>query len=383
MNSKRNLDQLLSETPSHARTRVERELEWFHPREQPLVLYGAGTLGLATLAKLRKVGIEPAAFADDTLAKQGQFLFDVPILSPADAANRFGPNSLFVVTILNPQLSFLNAKARLANIIGSRAISFLTLFWKFPEVFLPYSQFEMPEQLLTKADKIRAAFDLWADEESKQQSVGHLRFRLLLDHESLPPNNRQGYFPDFLSLPAHTVFVDCGAYDGDSIRDFLAHRQNDFARIYAFEPDETNFRRLQSFVDRLPPMVAEKIVIHKAGVGEARTRVAFNATGNMSAAQSSKGASMVDVVSLDELIESDNNPIFLKLDVEGAEWQALKGGQRLIERYEPTIAISIYHQPDDLWELPLYIARLNPRYKLFLRTQGEDGMDVICYATRP
>ena len=92
---------------------------------------------------------------------------------------------------------------------------------------------------------------------------------------------------------------------------------------------------------------------------------------------------MVDVVSLDELIESDNNPIFLKLDVEGAEWQALKGGQRLIERYEPTIAISIYHQPDDLWELPLYIARLNPRYKLFLRTQGEDGMDVICYATRP
>ncbi|HSE23149.1 MAG TPA: FkbM family methyltransferase [Pyrinomonadaceae bacterium] len=382
MNSKMNLDQLLSETPSHARTRVQRELDWFHPREQPLVLYGAGTLGLLTLAKLRKVGIEPAAFADDTPEKQGHFLLDVPILSPSDAAKRVGPSSLFVVTILNPQLSFLNAKARLESITRSQAISFLTLFWKFPEVFLPYSQFEMPERLLTKANKIRAAFDLWADEESKQQFVGHLRFRLLLDHDSLPPNNRQGYFPDLLSLPAHTVFVDCGAFDGDSIREFLAHQHNNFASIYAFEPDETNFRRLQSFINGLPPMISEKIVIHNAAVGETRSRVAFNATGNMSAALTSKGASMVDVVPLDEVIEPDNNPIFLKLDVEGAEWQALKGGQELIERHAPTIAISIYHQPDDLWDLPLYISRLNPRYKLFLRTQGEDGMDVICYAAR-
>jgi FkbM family methyltransferase len=382
MNSKLKLDQLLSETPISVRTRVELELDGFDPRAQPLVLYGAGTLGSLTLAKLRKVGIEPAAFADDTPEKQGQFLFNVPILSPGVAAKRFGPNSLFVVTILNPQLSFLNAKARLENITQCRAISFLTLFWKFPEVFLPYSQFEMPEQLLAKANKIRAAFALWADEESRQQFVGHLKFRLFLDHESLPPNNRQGYFPDLLSLSGQTVFVDCGAYDGDSIREFLAHQQNDFARIYAFEPDETNFRRLQSFIDDLPPLVSEKIVLHKAGVGETRTRVAFNSTGNMSAALSSKGASMIDVVPLDEVIESDHNPIFLKLDVEGAEWQALKGGQRLIERDAPTIAISIYHQADDLWELPLYISRLNPRYKLFLRTQGEDGMDVICYAAR-
>jgi FkbM family methyltransferase len=212
--------------------------------------------------------------------------------------------------------------------------------------------------------------------------VGHLKFRLFLDHESLPPNNRQGYFPDLLSIPGQTVFVDCGAYDGDSIREFLAQQQNDFARIYAFEPDETNFRRLQSFINGLPPMVSEKIFVQKSGVGETRTRVAFDGTGNMSAALSSKGASMVDVVPLDEVIEPDNHPIFLKLDVEGAEWQALRGGQRLIERHAPTIAISIYHQPDDLWELPLYISRLNPRYKLFLRTQGEDGMDVICYAAR-
>lgn len=382
MDSKLKLDQLLSETPISARARVSRELEWFNPREQPLVLYGAGTLGSTVLSKLQRLGIRPVAFADDTPDKQDKFLSDVPIMSPGDAARRFGPNSIFVVTILNPQLSFLSAKARLENITRCRAISFLTLFWKFPDVFLPYSQFEVPEQLLTKADKIRAAFALWADEVSRKQYVDHLQFRLLLDHEALPPNNRQGYFPDLLSLCENTVFVDCGAYDGDSIREFLAHQQNHFARIYAFEPDQTNFRRLQSFIEGLPRVISEKIVIQNAGVGETRTRVAFNATGNMSAALSSKGATLVDVVLLDDVIECDNNPIFLKLDVEGAEWRALKGAGRLIEGHTPTIAISIYHQVDDLWELPLKIAQLNPRYKFFLRTQGEDGMDVICYAAQ-
>ena len=42
--------------------------------------------------------------------------------------------------------------------------------------------------------------------------------------------------------------------------------------------------------------------------------------------------------------------------------------------------MSVYHLPDDLWQLPLYIRSLNPDYKLFLRTQGEDGMDAICFA---
>jgi len=70
----------------------------------------------------------------------------------------------------------------------------------------------------------------------------------------------------------------------------------------------------------------------------------------------------------------------LKFDVEGAERQALEGCNQLLAKRRPLIALSVYHRPDDLWQLPLYLDRLNLDYALFLRTHGEDGMDVICYA---
>ena len=52
----------------------------------------------------------------------------------------------------------------------------------------------------------------------------------------------------------------------------------------------------------------------------------------------------------------------------------------MIRRVRPVLAVSVYHRPDDLWRLPPYLKSLGPGYRLFLRTQGEDGMDVICYA---
>ena len=66
--------------------------------------------------------------------------------------------------------------------------------------------------------------------------------------------------------------------------------------------------------------------------------------------------------------------------MEGGEWEALRGTQRLLDGARPLLAVSIYHRPDDLWELPLYLQSLDLGYRLYLRTQGEDGMDVICYA---
>jgi len=360
---------------------VGHDLELHDARKQALVFYGAGTLGAHLVSKLQELGIRPAAFADDTPEKWGQTFQGIPVMSPVDAVARFGSSGLFVVTILNPALSFLRARARLEGIGPCRVISFLSLCWNFADALLPYYQFELPERLLTKAERIRAAFELWADEESRRQFVAHLRFRLFIDHEALPLNEGQGYFPDiFPELHAQTVFVDCGAYDGDSIREFLVHQQHRFGRIYAFEPDEANFLRLKSYVESLPLQVSQKIVLHNAGVGETKTRVAFNATGNMSAALASTGIALVNILPLDEIVERDGNPIFLKLDVEGAEWRALEGARNLIKESEPTIALSVYHQPDDLWELPLLISSLVPSYRFYLRTQGEDGMDVICYA---
>jgi FkbM family methyltransferase len=374
------LDELLEESPADAERRVADQVRV--NGTDALVLYGAGGLGATALAGLRKAGFEPAAFADDTPEKQGQVIEGLPVMTPAKAVERFGDRLVFVVTIMNPKLRYFDAQSRLRKLTDRPVISFLHLAWQFPDVFLPYYQFVLPADLLGRSEEIRKAFSVWADEESQRQFVAHIKFRLHLDFEALPENSGQGYFPldVFPPLPDDTVFIDCGAFDGDTVRRFVEHQTDRFSRIYAFEPDEINCRRLHDYVSGLGEPMASKVSIFNAGVGAKRERIGFNATGNMSASFTEAGENQVDVLPLQEVVQVNGEFVFLKFDVEGAEWEALKGAERLISQARPLLAISVYHRPDDLWQLPLYLHSLNLGYRLFLRTQGEDGMDVICYA---
>ena len=90
-------------------------------------------------------------------------------------------------------------------------------------------------------------------------------------------------------LPADLTFVDCGAYDGDSIEEFVGQRGASFSRIIAFEPDPDNFRRLKDSIGRQPPQVANKIDLYASAVGERHGLSQFRATGDMGASLSESG----------------------------------------------------------------------------------------------
>ncbi len=381
--AERELDELLSESLEDASRRAEHHLSLRDG--DALALYGAGTLGQLVLEGLRRVGVPVVAFADDTPEKQGQTIAGLPVMSPREVVSKYGEKSVFAVTILNQMLRFLEAKRRLQSATGARVISFLSLAWKYPKTFLPHYQFELPQQVLENAKDIRRAFQLFDDEESRRQFVGHLRLRLRLDYEALPESSKGDYFPsDVVSpLPPDATFVDCGAFDGDTVRRFLEHQRGSFGQIYAFEPDEKNCRKLGQYAATLGDEAAPRIHIFNAGVSDHRARVRFNSTGNMGASFSDTGETEVEVLPLDEVLKNAGSALYLKFDVEGAEWEALKGAERLMKDARPILAISVYHQPDDLWQLPLYVHSLGLGYRLYLRTLGEDGMDVICYAIPP
>jgi FkbM family methyltransferase len=376
------LEQLLAETAVDAR---HRAAESFVGRGDKIVLYGAGQLGQEVAEKLRRVGLEPAAFADDTPEKQGTTIAGLEVMTPGEAATRFGDQTLFAVTILNLKLRFLEAQRRLQLATEKRVISFLNIAWNYPEVFLPHYQFVLPEQLLANAPEIREAFHLFADDESRCQYVAHLKFRLRLDFAALPTRSDDGYLPgDLIStLPENVVYVDCGAFDGDTVRRFLDHQKNRFGKIYAFEPDEINYRKLQNYIEGLGEETSRKITTYHAGVGDIRTTMNFASSGNMSSSFTNAGGDVVDLLPLQEIVNSNGAPIFLKFDVEGNELAALKGAERLLIEASPLLALSVYHRPNDLWELPSYLATFDPGYQFFLRTHGEDGMDVVCYAIPP
>ncbi len=87
----------------------------------------------------------------------------------------------------------------------------------------------------------------------------------------------------------------------------------------------------------------------------------------------------IRVVSLDEYFVNKEVPTTIKMDIEGVEDEALTGTQKIIKRYKPKLIISIYHHATDLWKLPLYIKKLNPRYRLFFRHYSHEIADPVCY----
>jgi FkbM family methyltransferase len=374
------LEELLAESPADA---ARRAADSFSLADgDALALYGAGTLGRTTLAGLRAAGVGPVAFADDTPEKRGQMVDGLPVMPPAEIIKRFGARAVFAVTILNPRLSFLEARRRLESHGAERVVSFLSLAWKYPQSLLPHYQYELPQALLLKARGLREAFGVWADDESRRQFVAHLRFRLRADYDALPARSRDIYFPADvpLALGDGATFVDCGAYDGDTLREFLKHVGGRFRAAHAFEPDAENCQKLRAYVSTLDDDVARKVHVHHAGVGARRAVMSFDATGNTGASLAPGGAASVEVVPVDEIVTSNGAPVYVKYDVEGAEGDALRGTEKLIARSRPALAVSVYHLPDDFWRLPLYLRSLPARYSLFLRTHGEDGMDLICYA---
>ncbi len=73
----------------------------------------------------------------------------------------------------------------------------------------------------------------------------------------------------------------------------------------------------------------------------------------------------------------------IKMDIEGAEPEALCGAEKIIRRHAPVLAISVYHQVDHLWTIPLWISKACPGYSFFLRHHSDFAGETVCYAVPP
>ena len=382
--SEEQLEELLSEDNSAA---IKREQSAFDDLTEPfgkrLVLFGAGNLGRKTLAGLRTTGLEPLAFADNNKQLWNTNVDGLVVLSPDDAARKYGRDAAFITTIWSTSAGDRQAMRRrqLLDLGCQKVVAFGYLFWKYPDVFLPHCSLESPHKILQRAPEIREAFRLWADDGSRQEYLAQLRFRLRMDFDGLPsPVSHKQYFPDDLySILPGEVFVDCGAFDGDTIRDLCQH-QEDFSKIFAFEPDPINFDNLKRYITTLPISTRKRITIGEAAVGNCdQKEIRFSATGTISARVMDNGNLRVDCVCLDSEMK-DDGPTFIKMDIEGSEVDALNGSKKIIRENLPILAICVYHLPDHLWRIPLLIESISNDYRFFLRPHDLEGWELVCYA---
>lgn len=194
-------------------------------------------------------------------------------------------------------------------------------------------------------------------------------------------SNKTQYFPDVIKkyLSNNEVFADVGAYTGDTIQEFVEVTSNKYRKILAFEPDIHNYQKAQEEISD------NRIELYRKGVGSKGGNLFFqNGTGKLDAGahvitNKNDASSEIEVVCLDSFMEE--RITYIKMDIEGMELEALRGAERIISEQKPKLAICIYHKTEDIIEIPKFILKLNPKYKLYLRHYWEcNSSDTVLFA---
>jgi FkbM family methyltransferase len=377
------LTRLLSERPEAVQARVAGE---FHriaaPFEEQLVISGTGYLGRLALSGIRSAGIEPLAFCDNNQQLWGKSIDGVPVISPQEAAARYKCCAAFVVAIYNSTAS----RNQLRSLGCRRIVPYAVLFWTFSRFMPNEDRMELPQRILDCAREMEPAYNFLSDERSRREFRAQIRWRCLLDYDCLPQHDdpREMYFPaDLFRISREEVFVDCGAFDGDSLRAFLAAANGQFSRIYAWEADAGNVDKLSRSVLNLPSAVSAKVTVMPYAVGRQDGKVRFSANGTAGSRVAAVGSGHeVQCRSLDSAF-TETRPSLIKMDIEGAEPEALLGAARTMARHRPIMAVCAYHKCDHLWTIPQLLKAANPDYSIFLRRYAEDCWETVYYAVPP
>ncbi len=182
--------------------------------------------------------------------------------------------------------------------------------------------------------------------------------------------SRPQYFESF--MPKERVFIDGGSYDGSTSLNYIDFVNNEYDKIYVFEPDNLVWDKVQSNLKN-----TRNIEFFKYGLSDSNKTLKFDAKGNAGSLFSENGTEEVTCVALDDIVKEDR--ALIKLDIEGAEIDALNGAKRLIQNKSP-LAVCVYHKPADLWQIPKLIKSLNPEYRLYLRHHSSCMFETVLYA---
>ena len=251
--------------------------------------------------------------------------------------------------------------------------------------FRKNSRYDKPvcvKAMRQNADKIEQVFSLLEDERSKEiyrlELLSRKKSKNMMPSVYVEPVCDQYFDREIIRFEEKEIFIDAGAYDGATTALFLQYASNSFAKAYLLEPDAAMY---QAMLEKMAPLNDGNLEFIKAGLYDKSGTAKFESRPIGSSNINTEGTEEINTVALDDLVDEAT---FIKMDIEGAELKALMGARNIIQKNKPKLAISIYHNIDDLWMVPLLIHSINPAYKLYVRKyEGAAGYflnEVVCYA---
>lgn len=238
----------------------------------------------------------------------------------------------------------------------------------------------MTEERIERFFALKMPEDEMAAFYEDEESLTVLRNRLELYRtgqynllDACPVTMPEYFDANLFSLGEDETYIDCGAFTGDSVEDFVAFTGGRYKKIHAFEPDAVSFKELQKNTTRFP-----NVELHNVATGDQAGSITFAGGYGVSSAVSETGNVHVPVVRLDDYLT--DIPTLVKMDIEGAELATLRGMVRILRQNRPKLAISVYHKVEDLYAIPKFIKELVPDYHLKLRQHSPGLFDTVLYA---
>ncbi|MCL2575616.1 MAG: FkbM family methyltransferase [Defluviitaleaceae bacterium] len=341
-----------------------KKQKWYG--QAPFVIYGAGLMGKITFNYCKKQDIKVDYFCDQSGIDK---FCGIPVLTPENLC-KTQPNAVVAIPSWIHQEAMID---KLTNLGFASEQIIPSFFWNHTN-----KSFEEFEKYVCG---YKWAFNYFEDERSKQTILN--KIRLIFTDKALSANTDcdMYYVREFVSFKDEDVFVDGGSFDGRDAVEFLQKHPNpQNCKVYSFEPNKASFESVVKAIKGF-----DNVVPVQKGLWSTETVLTFKESIDplLSSFVADNDASYsVPVTSLDVYFKDKDIkdlPTFIKLDVEGAEREALLGASEIIKKCKPKLAICAYHKIEDIYELAQTILSIRDDYKLGLVQHPSWHSETVLY----
>ncbi len=355
--------------------------------EKPFILYCAGVEGVEYANVLEFGKCSPVCFCDKH--KTGvEPNTGIAIISPSQLLNEYKHANIIISSSLYREeierdLSEMGIDKnrilprRLLLLLCSEGTATFCKYLKRSHYLMLFNKLNemMTDESGAQFKGCEQTYEWLSDDRSKEIFMDYLKLCFIAAPVNPSPLITQ-YFDPVINLNDKEVFIDCGAYTGDTAEIFMNNVNNKYEHYFAFEPDPDNFKKASAFLSDKP----NSTIIPK-GLWNCNTTLYFKEGYASCSSVTEEGEISVDVTSIDHYFsDKEQIPTIIKMDIEGSELEALRGAENTIRNHKPKLAICIYHKPEDLYEIPQFIKSCRDDYKFYVRHYTDTFSELVLYA---
>lgn len=344
-------------------------------REQ-IIIYGMGYNGCMLLQKLRENDITPIAVCDADKELCGTTISGCVVVPPEQLAAQ--PKSALVcitpenhIAQITRVMEELGFHYFLYSGSGAATLSIAKAFAEIPGE----EKDRMASEDRDKMDFVRSHLK---DEKSKAIFDAIIDFQFNGNYERLEGfYELNQYFADGLvQLEENEVFIDCGGNHAETAEEFINRVNNTHKAVYTLEPDEICYYAAKACIKRKK---LRDVTLLALGLGRGKGEARFSSVGGGSSNINDQGDIVIQIDSIDNLLYDKERVTYIKMDIEGAEMDALLGATKTIARDKPKLAVCLYHKTGDFYELPYYLMNTYEGYDYYIR-QHANNSETVLYA---